>query len=81
LSIPEFLNLEVHPDEFLRFDIIGVAVHLGDYNEVGHFVTYLRHVGGWYEYNDSIVKKVSLEYVRNIAERNAVLFLFHRVNQ
>lgn len=53
-------------DDYYKYVLKGVVVHLG-YADSGHYYSYIqdRESKKWYEFNDTVVKKFSID---NLAE-------------
>ena len=63
-------------EEHHRYQITGVVVHQGPSIAAGHYVCYVYSKGIWLEINDSIVREVKWEMVKNL---EVYLFFYRRL--
>ncbi len=52
------------PPPPILYDLLGVVSHKGN-NGSGHYITYIREIGGWCKCDDMVVQWVDEEEVRN----------------
>ena len=77
VTIKEFIDLKDYCDNDLykentKYRLCGTINHIGNIN-YGHYYTYIRIGDIWYQFNDSIVKKVTtMDY-----ESSSVCVLFY----
>lgn len=71
------LNLEPHvafpKNESYLYDLYGVVNHYGTMGG-GHYTSYVKRMGDWFDYNDSSVTQVTESQVKS----NAAYILFYR---
>lgn len=79
------ITTEVEPNEVTKDDknykLTGVIVHSGNKTESGHYYSYKLNLKNneWYRYNDSSVKKVKWDDIKNNIFKNATLFLYSEI--
>lgn len=58
-------------EKLYTYHLAGVIIHIGS-AEGGHYISYVkqRDTGNWYEYNDTIVTPISLDFVMNNSNVN-----------
>lgn len=55
------------------YDLVALLVHQGRTCDSGHYVAYCKHAGEWFQCNDSLVEKVS---VQKVLEQQAYILLY-----
>ncbi|XP_044010907.1 uncharacterized protein LOC122854380 isoform X2 [Aphidius gifuensis] len=71
-------------DQQEEFDLVGVIVHEDTSGQqllkVGHYFSYIFHsdTNSWYEFNDSIVKKIDESIVTKKDDRKTAYMLFYK---
>jgi hypothetical protein len=63
-----------------NYELIGGVVHSGTVNG-GHYIAYIRTKGGFFEFNDSYVQKLTNEQGLEILKRGAYVLAYRRKNQ
>ena len=69
VQFPLELSLEyvnVDNEQYQLYQIAGVVVHKGPSIAAGHYISYVYSEGIWFEINDSSVREVEWEIVRNL---------------
>jgi ubiquitin C-terminal hydrolase len=46
-----------YPDEYYKFFLRGIIIHLGT-AENGHYYSFIKQENSWFEFNDTIVRKI-----------------------
>jgi ubiquitin C-terminal hydrolase len=82
MAVPIDLNLPptiVFDSKSVRCRLIGGVVHFGDAGG-GHYIAYIRTKGGFFEFNDSIVRKLTDEQALKILKSGARMLAYERVS-
>jgi len=62
LEIGDFMS-KVNQARPPPYELVAVLVHQGVSCDSGHYLAYVKHAGGWYKCNDSVVERVDLDTV------------------
>lgn len=69
-EFPQILDMTDYvesPHGNMKYELFSVMVHIGNVFG-GHYIAYCRptHDNKWFEFNDSIIKEVSFDYVKQV---------------
>lgn len=53
---------EFKEDSYYQYDLKGIIVHVGN-ADYGHYYSFIKHEGEWFEFNDIRVRKVEYNYI------------------
>jgi ubiquitin C-terminal hydrolase len=82
VAVPIDLNLPptmMFDSKSVRYRLIGGVVHFGDAGG-GHYIAYIRTEGGFFEFNDSIVRKLTDEQALKILKSGAYALAYRRID-
>ena len=55
-----------------------VISHIGEINEGGHYISYIKYENRWFEFDDQMVTIISEDSLMKIIERTAYLLFYTR---
>ena len=62
-------------DHDVLYELFGFICHIGDSNNSGHYINYIKISNTWYKWNDSVVNKIKLD---NVLSSDSVYLFFYR---
>lgn len=77
LNLNPYIDVSIQNQGLFNYELDGIILHIGSANN-GHYYAYQKHNNEWFNFDDNIIVKKSIDDVIN--DQNAYLLIYKKIN-